>query len=85
MSPDCKKALARIAKLCRTNIAAFGPAYDPRSRPWQENSAPLKGAKAEGVGVADMAREVLTDIRLIRREIKKGEKENERTWASKKT
>ena len=35
MSPDCKKALARIAKLCR--------------------------------------------------EIKKGEKENERTWASKKT
>ena len=85
MSPDCKKALSRIAKLCRTNIAAFGPAYDPRSRPWQENSAPLKGAKAEGVGVADMAREVLTDIRLIRREIKRGEKETKGLGLLKKT
>jgi hypothetical protein len=70
---DCKKALARVAKLCRENIAAFGPTYDPRSRPWQTNSAPLKGAKSEGNGVTDMAREILTEIRLIRRENRRRE------------
>jgi hypothetical protein len=68
MNRDCKNALARIAKLCRENIAAFGPTYDPRTRPWQTQSAPMKGAKAEGNGVTDMATEILTEIRLIRRE-----------------
>ena len=68
MNRDCKKALARIAKLCRENVAAFGPTYDPRTRSWEKHSAPMKGAKSEGNGVADMAREILTEIRLIRRE-----------------
>jgi uncharacterized Zn-finger protein len=50
MHRDCKKALARISKLCRENIAA------------------MRGAKAKGDGVTDMAREILTEIRIIRRE-----------------
>jgi hypothetical protein len=68
MTLDCKKALARIAKMCRENIAAFGPTYDPR---WPRKPGPgpqMKGAKAEGNGVAAMAGEILTEIRLIRRE-----------------
>ena len=68
MNNDCKQALARIAKLCRDNIAAFGPTYDPR---WPRTPGPgpqMKGAKAEGNGVTDMAREILIEIRTIRRE-----------------
>jgi hypothetical protein len=61
---DCKKALARIAKLCRENIAAFGPTYNPQ---WPQGGQ-MKGAKSEGNGVTDMATEILTEIRLIRRE-----------------
>ena len=68
MNRDCKKALARIAKLCRENIAAFGPTYDPR---WPRIPGPgpqMTGAKSEGNGVTDMAREMLAEIRMIRRE-----------------
>ena len=68
MNRDCKKALARIAKLCRENIAAFGPTYDPRWPRIPGPGAQMKGAKSEGNGVTDMAREILTEIRLIRRE-----------------
>ncbi len=70
MNRDCKKTLARIAKLCRENVAAFGPTYDPRwPRPRIHGPGPqMQGAKSEGNGVADMAREVLAEIRLIRRE-----------------
>jgi hypothetical protein len=68
MNKETKKALARISKVCRENIAAFGPTYDPHWRPWQKHSAPMRGAKKEGNGVADMAREILTEIRMIRRD-----------------
>lgn len=74
MNRDCKIVLARIAKLCRENVAAFGKSYNPRWRPWQLHSAPMKGAKAEGRGVADMAREVLAEIRTIRREHRRAKK-----------
>jgi len=77
MNRDCKKALARIAKLCRENVAAFGPTYDPRTRPWQKHSAPMKGAKSEGNGVTDMAREILTEIRVIRREHRRSNDRNQ--------
>ena len=64
MTRDCKKVLARIAKLCRENIAAFGQTYDPQ---WPQGGQ-MKGAKSEGNGVTDMAREMLTEIRRMRRE-----------------
>ena len=67
-SKDCKKALARIAKLCRDNIAAFGPTYDPRRMIGNMKGPPMKGAKAEANGVTDMAQEILDEIRMIRRE-----------------
>lgn len=67
MTRDCKKALARIAKVCRENIAAFGPTYDPHWGRATRPGPPMKGAKAEANGVTDMAREILTEIRLIRR------------------
>lgn len=67
MTRDCKKALARIAKVCRENIAAFGPTYDPHWGSETNPGPPMKGAKAEANGVTDMAREILTEIRLLRR------------------
>jgi len=67
---DWLKALARIAKICRENIAAFGPGYDPR---WPLGGS-MKGAKAEGNGVTDMAREILVEIKSIRREHRQRER-----------
>jgi hypothetical protein len=67
MTRDCKKALARIAKVCHENIAAFGPTYDPHWGSATRPGPPMKGAKAEANGVTDMAREILTEIRLLRR------------------
>ena len=68
MNRDCKKALARLAKICRDNIAAFGKGYDPRTRPWDKNSAPLRGAKSQGSGICQASDEILTEIRCIRLE-----------------
>ena len=65
---ETKKALSRIAKICRDNIKAFGPTYKPLSRPCNKNSALMYGAKKEGDGVTDACREILTEIKLIRRE-----------------
>jgi hypothetical protein len=67
MTRDCKKALAQIAKVCRENIAAFGPTYDPHWGSETNPGPPMQGAKAEANGVTDMAREILTEIRLLRR------------------
>ena len=65
---ETKKALSRIAKICRDNIKAFGPTYKPLSRPCNKNSSLMYGAKKEGDGVTDACREILTEIKLIRRE-----------------
>lgn len=70
MNNDCKKALARLARLCRENITAFGATYDPQ---WPMGGR-MKGAKAEGNGVTDMAIEVLHEIKMIRREKRRKEK-----------
>jgi hypothetical protein len=78
MNRDCKKALARIAKLCRENIAAFGQAYDPR---WPQGGQ-MKGAKSEGNGVTGMAIEILTEIRLIRREHRRSNEQVRRDSAA---
>ena len=79
MNRETKKALARIAKLCRENIDAFGTSYDPR---WPRIPGPgpqMKGAKSEGNGVTDMAREILTEIRSIRREHRRSNTGADRT------
>jgi len=69
---NTKKALAQIAKLCRENIAAFGKAYDPRWRTYSRMGPgpPMRGAKSEGNGVTAMAKEILTEIKIIRRKIR---------------
>ena len=61
----------RLSKICQDNIDAFGDNYKPLTRPDNPHSAPMKGAKCEGRGVCDMAREVLIEIKMIRRENRK--------------
>ncbi len=68
MNRDCKQALARLAKICRDNIVAFGEGYDPRSRPDDPHSRPLRGAKSQGSGICQASDEILTEIRVIRME-----------------
>lgn len=67
---DEKQALARIAKLCRENIEAFGKNYQPK---WRGGGL-MPGAKAEGAGVAQFAQEVLTEIKSMRREMNRKRK-----------
>lgn len=67
MTAETKKVLARISKLCRENIAAFGKTY----KPCWPSGAPMDGAKAEGRGVESLAVELLAEIRKIRREARK--------------
>ena len=62
-----KQILARIAKLCKENIDAFGENYDPKF----PNGRRLTHAKAEGYGVASFAKEILMEIKAIRRELRK--------------
>ena len=61
-----KTILAKITRLCRENIRAFGETYDPH---WPMGGK-MNGAKSEGNGVTSMAREILTEIKIIRRKMK---------------
>jgi len=63
---NSKTILARITRLCRENIRAFGKTYDPR---WPMGGK-MYGAKSEGDGVTSMAREILTEIKIIRRKMR---------------
>ena len=85
MENETKKVLARISKLCKNNIEAFGKDYDPR---WKSHSfnggEKMKGAKAEGAGVVDMAKEILSEIKSIRSEFKKHAKNIDKILIGKK-
>ena len=68
MNKETQKVLDRISKLCQDNIDAFGDSYDPRWRTGNIKRGQMKGAKAEGRGVVDMAKEILTEIENIKKE-----------------
>ena len=67
MSKETKKVLAQIAKLCKGNLEAFGENYNPTHLRYETL---IRGAKAEARGVCAASKEVLVEIKLIRRNLK---------------
>ena len=66
---DTQKIISRISKLCKDNIKAFEK-YDPK----YPSGAKMKGAKSESYGVIDMAKEILNEIKDIKKEERKPNK-----------
>lgn len=63
MTTDYEKALNRIAKVCRANVRVFGMCKSPQLG---------IGLRGEARGVVLAAKEMLDEVRKIRKEMKGG-------------